>query len=139
MLGHKNGECVNIEIENDDFDVLYPKDGIIVHTNHFLSHRLPKSPRKDTTKYKLTDSFIRLGHAERLIRKKGVNIDENDIIQILKDHVEYPNSICRHNNEKIDEGLRMGTIFSMIINLTQGKILFCEGNPCENNYKEYGI
>lgn len=139
MLGHKNGECVNIEIENEEFDVLYPKDGIIVHTNHFVSPRLPTLSRKDTTKYKLTDSFIRLGRAYKLLRKKGFDIDEKEIMSVLKDHVEYPNSICRHNNLKIDEGLRMGTIFSMIVNLTQGKILFCEGNPCENDYKEYSI
>lgn len=48
MLGHRNGECVDLEIENEDFDVLYPREGLIVHTNHFLSPRLPLPPRKDT-------------------------------------------------------------------------------------------
>lgn len=139
MLGHKNGECIDLEIENDDFDVLYPKDGIIVHTNHFLSSRLPNAPRKDTTKYKLTDSFVRLGRADKLIRRKPTDISEKDIMKVLSDHVEYPCSICRHDDPKVDPGLRMGTVFSMVANLYTGDIYFCKGNPCEREYETYHI
>ena len=100
MIGHKNGECADIEIENEDFDVLYPRDGILVHTNHFVSPRLPI---------------------------------------VLRDHVEYPSSICRHEDLTAPKGKRMGTVFSMVVNLTQGRIYFCKGNPCEQGYEEYGI
>ena len=135
----RNGECVDIEIENEEFDVLYPKDGIIVHTNHFISSRLPILPRKDMGKRKFTDSFVRLGRADKLLRKKGSEISEEDIKAVLTDHVEYPSSICRHDDEKLEKGLRMGTVFSMIINLTKGEILFCKGNPCELEYEKYRI
>ena len=139
MLGHKNGECIDLEIENEDFDVLYPEDGIIVHTNHFLSGRLPLSPRKDTTKYKLTDSFVRLGRANKMMRQKKEGISEKDIMRVLADHVEYPSSICRHDDVKLEPGLRMGTVFSMIANLSTGDIYFCKGNPCECEYEKYHI
>ena len=139
MLGHKNGECIDLEIENEDFDVLYPQDGIIVHTNHFLSPRLPLAPRKDTTKYKLTDSFIRLGRADKLMRRKKHGITAQDIIEVLSDHMEYPAGICRHDDLKVEPGLRLGTVFSMVVNLTSGEIYFCKGNPCENEYERYHI
>lgn len=139
MIGHKNGECVDIEIENEDFDVLYPKDGILVHTNHFVSPRLPILPRKDTCKYKFTDSFTSLGRADKLLRKKGKEISETDIMEVLRDHVEYPSSICRHDDMEQPKGKRMGTVFSMVVNLTEGKIYFCKGNPCEKSYEEYQI
>ncbi|MCI8639136.1 MAG: acyl-CoA--6-aminopenicillanic acid acyl-transferase [Coprococcus sp.] len=139
MLGHKNGECIDLEIENEDFDVLYPKDGIIVHTNHFISPRFPLTPRKDTMKYKTPDTFVRLGRADKLLRKKGKEIDEKDIQAVLADHVEYPSGICRHDDPKVPEGLRMGTVFSMVVNLTQGDIWFCKGNPCECEYERYSI
>ncbi len=139
MIGHKNGECIDIEIENEEFDVLYPKDGIIVHTNHFISNRLPAAPRKDTSKRKFTDSFIRLGRADKLLRKKGIDIGEKDIMSVLTDHVEYPSSICRHEDPKVEKGMRMGTVFSMVINLTKETIYFCKGNPCEQKYEEYHL
>lgn len=139
MIGHKNGECIDLEIENEDFDVLYPKDGIIVHTNHFVSPRLPKYPRKDTCKQKFADTFVRLGRADKLLRKKGTDISEKELMDVLKDHVEYPCSICRHDDMRQEPGLRMGTVFSMIVNLTEGKIWFCKGNPCETAYEEYSL
>ena len=139
MIGHRNGECVDIEIENEEFDVLYPKDGILVHTNHFISPLLPIRPRQDTCKRKFTDTFVRLGRADKLIRKKGHDISEEDIMEILRDHVEYPSGICRHEDVNQPEGKRMGTVFSMIVNLTQGNIYYCKGNPCEMDYKIYTL
>ena len=139
MIGHKNGECVDIEIENEEFDVLYPRDGILVHTNHFISPLLPIRPRRDTCKQKFTDTFIRLGRADRLIREKGKDISETDLMEVLRDHVEYPSCICRHEDVRLPEELRMGTVFSMIVNLTKGKIYFCKGNPCETSYEEYEL
>ncbi|MEG7530311.1 MAG: C45 family peptidase [Hungatella sp.] len=139
MIGHKNGECVDIEIENEEFDVLYPQDGIIVHTNHFISNRLPLAPRRDTTKQKFPDTFVRLGRADKLLRQKKNGISETDIMNVLSDHVEYPSGICRHDDLKMPVGLRIGTVFSMVVNLTQEKIYFCKGNPCERKYEEYTL
>ena len=142
MIGHRNGECIDLEIENEDFDVLYPENGIMVHTNHFLSQRLPLAPRKDTTKYKLPDSFVRLGRADKLIRraaKEQGNLTEKNIMAVLSDHVEYPCSICRHDDPKVDPGLSLGTVFSMVANLTTGEIYFCKGNPCDCEYEKYQI
>ncbi len=139
MIGHRNGECVDIEIENEDFDVLYPKNGILVHTNHFISSRLPLAPRKDTSKQKFADTFVRLGRADKLLRKKGREISEKDIMEVLRDHVEYPCSICRHDDPKAPKGKRMGTVFSIVVNLTKGRIYFCKGNPCETEYEEFRL
>ena len=40
---------------------------------------------------------------------------------------------------KVDPGLRMGTVFSMVADLTSGDIYFCKGNPCECEYEKYHI
>lgn len=139
MLSHRNGECIHVEIGNEDFDVLYPENGIAVHTNHFCSQRLPIRPRKDTMKYKTPDSFIRRGRALKILEKKEKPITIEDVKEVLKDHIEYPDSICRHDNPKVPEGLRMGTVFSLIVNLGTGDIYFCKGNPCEYEYEHYHI
>ena len=118
---------------------MYTKACIIVHNNHFISSRFPLAPRKDTMKYKTPDTFVRLGRADMLLRKKGRELDEKDIQAVLADHVEYPSGICRHEDPKTTEGLRMGTVFSMVVNLTQGDIWFCKGNPCECKYERYHI
>ena len=67
----------------------------------------------------------------KILEKKEKPITIEDVKEVLKDHIEYPDSICRHDNPKVPEGLRMGTVFSMIVNLGTGDIYFCKGNPCE--------
>lgn len=142
IVATAEGECVSIEAENEDFDVLYPRDGVIVHTNHFMSPRLPLPPRKDSLKRKVADTFVRAGRAEKLLRarmaKSGV-LGEQDVRDVLQDHVELPHAICRHENAGIPEGLRMVTVFSAIMNLQAGELWLCEGNPCEGVYRKFAV
>lgn len=143
MVGSANGEVIDIEVENEDYDVLYPQGGLIVHTNHFTSPRLPLSPRKDTLKSKVPDTFVRLGRAAKLMRRamdaRDGSTTLDDIAAVLHDHVEYPSSICRHDDPKVSEGLRMGTVFSLIAELGTSKMSICVGNPCENTYETYRL
>ena len=140
MLGHRNGECVDVEIENADFDVLYPK-----RRNHRAYESFPEFQTADTSgerirqNISLADSFVRLGRADKLLRRMGNYISADDIKEVLRDHVEFPNSICRHDNPKVLEGLRMGTVFSMIVNLTAGISISAKGSPCETEYEHYHI
>lgn len=142
MIGSANGELVDIEVENGDFEVMYPDEGWIVHTNHFIHPRYPREPRKDTMKLKVPDTFVRLGRARTLVESAfGVSglVGEDDLMSILKDHVEFPSSICRHEDPKMAEGLRMGTVFSMVANLPKRELLVCAGNPCEGVYESYRL
>ena len=90
-------------------------------------------------KVKFADTFVRLGRADKLLRQKETGISEKELMEVLKDHVEYPCSICRHDNPKADPGLRMGTVFSMVVDLTESRIWFCKGTPCETEYEEYSL
>ena len=58
------------------------------------------------------------------------NITVETLKRLLRDHVNYPYSICRHG-----EGIK--TTFSIIINLTALKMLLAPGNLCEVKYSEY--
>ena len=137
LIAHKSGEAVDIEISNNDFDVLLPKDGIIVHTNHFLSPRLPRDPHFDTFKRKLPDSFLRQYRAEKRLAAINVPIGMEDLKSVLQDHTGAPEAICRHNNMKHPAGQRLCTVFSIVIDLTANEMHFCPGSPCETPYRVY--
>lgn len=139
LIGHSNGETVDIEIENEDYDVLYPENGVLVHTNHFLSPRLPVYPRKDKVKRNFPSTYIRLGRTKKLLNKNHGEITVETIKEILADHVDQPNSICAHNDPVLEPGKQTGTVFSIIINLTQKEIHFAKGSPCEVEYDIYKL
>lgn len=137
MLQSEAGEILDIELDGQDFDVLYPTDGILVHTNHFLSPRLPRAPYIDTMKYKFPDSFIRLRRANKLLRGNPNVIGVPDLEHVFADHCDFPAGICHHADPRIVEGKRMETVFSFIMNIKKKEVYICTGLACETAYQIY--
>lgn len=135
QIAHKNGACVDLEKAPTDFEVTYAENGLLAHTNHFITPRLYHI--NDASRLMVHDTFVRLGRTRFLMNKYNGNIDVDVIKTILTDHVDYPDSICSHNDPKDDIGHRCCTVFSIIMDLTEGKILVAKGQPCSSQYYEY--
>jgi len=56
---------------------------------------------------------------------------------ILRDHVNYPDSICNHAVYDTDPLDREKTITSLVMDLTARQMHVAWGNPCENKYHTY--
>lgn len=132
VLAHRDGEVIDIENTPDDLLFLYPEGGILTHANHFQSPRLRV---RDTGKSALPDTVFRSHRAFRLLNEKRGHLECDAIKDVLKDHFAYPNSICRHRDERSKPIEQWETLTSMIIDLTEGKMLYTEGPPCSNSYK----
>src|SRR5690606_11677536 len=124
------------ELANDDYSIMY-NYGTFAHTNHFKDPRLINV--KDRLQEILPDSHIRLGVTNQILsgfEDKGIGI--NEIKSILNNHINYPDSICRHG-ESADiplgkRGSSIDTIFSVIFELSANKMHLTYGTPCENQY-----
>lgn len=137
MFASRDGEAVDIEVANTDFDVLYPQDSIVVHTNHFKSPRLPRDPYKETSKAKWPDTFIRAGRAEKRIRAVKGDINVKDFMNIFGDHADFPTSICHHEDPRDPIHNRLCTVFSFVIDLYKMEMHACLGLPCNTRYNIY--
>ena len=137
LVGHSNGEAITIETGPGDFDVIYADEGYVTHTNHFTSHRLAKF--KDTGKMAFPDSFLRYGRIKQMLRDCTKPIGLADIQNMLRDHIDYPDGICRHEDQLDPEGKRMGTVFSIIMNLSRRELYITPGNPCDTPYYMYKL
>lgn len=135
MIAHKSGEALDIEKAPDDFDVMYAEDGIFVHSNHFISPRLYHVD--DTTRIMAPDTYLRRARANKLLHLSKDNIGPELIKDILRDHVDYPDSICRHDDPLDDPGHAMCTVFSIIMDLTSGEFDVIKGNPCAGEYQHF--
>lgn len=132
MIASSKGEGVSLEIGPADFDALYAEDGFLAHTNHFITPRL--SYVKDTTRIALPDSILRLGQIRTMVKDLNRKVSVRDIQQMMQDHTSYPDSICRHEDLLEPEGKRLGTIFSIIMDLAREEMYFAPGNPCNTEY-----
>ncbi len=133
MVGHKDGEAIDMEAVPSDFDVLTPKEGLLLHTNHFISSRL--TGVKDLGKRVFVDSPLRLARAEKLFESGRGGLGMGTIKLILRDHFNYPKSICRHEDPRDEPGRRSQSVFSIIMDLEGQAMYVTDGPPCQAEYE----
>ncbi len=134
-MASAEGQAVCCEIGPGDIDVIYADDGYCCHTNHFYGPRMINV--KDTGRISLPDSYLRLGRIRDIITHGPEKVDVPFVKSILGDHVGYPDAICRHEDVTEPAEKRLGTIFSIIINLDREEMYFAPGNPCECGFHLY--
>lgn len=122
-------EIVSVEGSGTDYVLIYPKNGILVHANHYISDKMKEFESVDD----LTSSLSRQSRGEELTFNRSTLIGRNEMIAILKDHgrddLPTNNTICRHSEKH-------GTVFSFFADLTKGVVELALGNPCNAEFKE---
>jgi isopenicillin-N N-acyltransferase-like protein len=131
------GEAVDLETAPRGIYRIEPSGGILAHANHFcepdqLSIWEPIVEEKRST-------YHRCGRMERLLtdaRSSG-GISGETLQHILRDHDEYPDSICRHPHPALPGPERYQTVVSVVMDLHAGRLHVAAGPPCEQPYQEY--
>ena len=124
--------AVNLEAHPEDVSLIYPEDGIIVHTNHFVGDRAFNV--KDKFVLSETSSINRFILAKELMSTSRVHNIES-FKNILSNHFDYPTSICHHPNKDNDKDQWEETISSIYMVPEARIFMFTEGPPCTNLYK----
>ncbi len=136
LIVHESGEMYNVEVSAADFEVIYGSDGMLVHTNHYLSSRMQTVEKNS---HELIDSRVRYNRANRLLRSRAGQLTQQDFRVILTDHVNHPQSICNHVDparDLLDQGQ---TIASLLINLSGRTVSVAWGPPCEADYFRFRL
>ena len=112
-------------------NVLAPSGGILTHANHFVVHQYLDS------RVGPKNRDLRL---EELLRKRAGQIDVPYIMECMKDHEYYPESICAHNTSLPGrEMIDFMTVASIIVDFKHQKAFICAGPPCEGEYQAYEL
>jgi isopenicillin-N N-acyltransferase-like protein len=129
---HGNG-AVDIEAVPDDLDVLLPEADVLAHTNHLVSPRLTSV--RDLGRLAFGDTYPRLARVRRLLEERWGALDADAAREILRDHANAPDSICRHPDEVVDpEGRRLHSVFALVMDLEQGVLEVTDGPPCSSEF-----
>jgi isopenicillin-N N-acyltransferase-like protein len=136
LIVHVSGEMYNVEVSAADFDVVYGMDGMLAHTNNYLSRRM-RAIEKDSEE--LISSRVRYNRAIRLMRSQRGKLSLKSFQAILSDHVNYPQSICNHVDENDSPLERQQTIASLLIDLTTQTMYVASGQPCQSEYYSYKL
>lgn len=142
-LAHKSGEMYCIEGSATAHAAIYAADGYLVHTNHYLDPKMQAYEAVFGTGDKSFDgcsgTLVRYNRALRLIRKSLGEVMAETLKGILRDHVNYPRSICAHPLASDPLHERYKTNFSVVFNLTESKMSICKGNPCKGEFVDFAL
>jgi isopenicillin-N N-acyltransferase-like protein len=131
ICSDKNGEIYSLEGSATDCGWIYAVDGYLVHTNHYT---VPKMERFEEDRNTISCSVFRYNRALRLIEDQLGEVSVESLKSILRDHVNRPDSICRHPQPGAHQLDATQTIFSVIYDLTHLEAHVVKGSPCSGEY-----
>lgn len=127
-LCHREKGATGLEcFPNKVYEKVY--GDISAHTNHNLLCVGFEPECSDSLSSKL-----RLKNMLRLLEENYGRIDVEVAKNFLRDHTDFPYSICKHPNESRP---MTKTLAGQVYDLSHGKMYIAHGNPCENPYHEY--
>ena len=129
VIADQNGEIYSMEGSATDCEPIYIEGDILAHANHFAS---PPMRAFEADRSAIACSVIRHNRAWRLLRENFGQLSPELFRKLLADHVNYPDSICRHS-----ETVR--TVFSIIIDLGRLTAWIGRGRPCETTFVEHTL
>jgi isopenicillin-N N-acyltransferase-like protein len=135
-LASASGEIRGIESTFDDYTIIEPENGILFHTNCYLT---PAYQDQDMAATILPDSFRRRDRMRALLETYYGDMTPQQMMSVLSDHDDYPTSICKHGDTALPPEWQMKTGASLIMVPEDGVMYIAKGTPCENEYHMYQL
>ncbi|AMA73433.1 MULTISPECIES: C45 family autoproteolytic acyltransferase/hydolase [Aneurinibacillus] len=119
-----------LDIEMTVEDERFIEQQLIVHTNHYLNNEFRQIDQISPS----TSTFLRLERMHSLAAHYDNKPSLQQIQELLKDHTNYPRSICAHGQGDYSRG---ETVASVILYPKKGVMYAAKGYPCENQFYRY--
>lgn len=135
VLVSRDGEVVNVEGSATDAELVgVDERGHLVHTNHYVCERMARY--EGDPDYAPSSAARYARAAELLLSTEPGSVDAAMLRAFLSDHEGAPDCLCRHPEEF---GGRSATAFWCIADVTEMRVRFGRGNPCDSVEQEYAF
>jgi len=133
MLSTPEGPA-DLEVTLDNVFVLRDTgDGVVTHSNHCLHSELVAINDQFD---ELIESKPRKQRIDALLHSAARSLDLATLKTALRDHDNFPTSICRHTNDHPQHGFWQ-TVFSVILDPHARAMHVARGTPCDRDYEVY--
>jgi len=113
-----------------------PRDGLLVHANHFVS---PRFRAGDAGLPTMPDSLFRHAQLESLLRLSDGPVSPGRLQAAFRDHAGHPFGVCTHEDTKAVYVDQYATIASLVMDLTERRMWLASGTPCTAPYLELDV
>jgi isopenicillin-N N-acyltransferase-like protein len=136
VLAEAPDRAVDVEAAPGASCSLGPSRGALTHTNHFLEpeHLGVDEPRSERRPH----SFTRLARMREMLDSQQP-LGVEDVQGCLRDHDNFPDSVCRHVHPDDPPAETCVTVVSAIMDLHERMLWLSDGPPCENGYDAFAL
>lgn len=134
LLGHADGELIDLETAPAEANYLYPDEGVLTHANHFEGGGVDSEFEK-----LVPHSLFRSPRLRRLLARERGQLDEAVLREALTDHFNRPASICRHVDESLPPQEQVQSNVSVVVDLTERRVAATNRPPCETDYDSFVV
>jgi hypothetical protein len=132
VLASRDGRALNVEGSATDAEVTGPDENdVFAHTNNYTCERMLHF--EGDQEY-APGSQVRMDRAMELLRRDAGAITAASMRDMLSDHATDP-SLCRHAEPGAEDETK--TVFWTVADVTDMRITFGRGNPCDSAAQEY--
>jgi isopenicillin-N N-acyltransferase-like protein len=135
VLAEPNGELYLVETSASTHAIVYGEDGWLVHTNHYVSPKMQAIEEPGT----YASSTFRLNRARRLLKAQLGHVTREGLQDLLRDHINFPDSICSHEDPNDPPYDQEATLASLVMDLTDRVLWAAPGPPCQGEYVAYPL
>jgi isopenicillin-N N-acyltransferase-like protein len=136
VLAQAPDRAVDIEAAPDTCSTFGARKGVLAHSNHFLdpTHLGVEEPRSERRPH----SYTRLARLQALLEASRP-ASLADVQMSLRDHDNYPDSVCRHVHPDDPPEEACVTVVSAVMDLDERALWLADGPPCERVYDQYTL
>lgn len=135
LIGHADGEIIDIEATPEFCAYLHPVDGLVVHANHLVQEKRLASHME-----RLGASTLYRGpRLDRILRRNLGRLDRARIVAALQDDFATPAAICRLPDPALPPEKRMATVAGIIVDLNDRVLYATDGPPSEAPFVAYPL
>lgn len=135
VVGHAEGEIIDLETSPNLVTYIHPDDGIVTHSNHFVSQGHGQSQMEKIA----PSTLFRASRMQRLFQRTAGAITLDHMKAAASDHFGAPNAICRHPDERHPPAKRTMTTGAVLIDLNERLMYVANGPPCSYPYFPFRI
>jgi isopenicillin-N N-acyltransferase like protein len=135
VIGESGGSIVDVETSPDHASRLYPHDGIITHSNHFLTAGHGVSLLEKIS----PNTLYRADRMRALLATAQGAVSFAHMRQAATDHFGAPYAICRHPDGTQPSAKRTMTVGAVLIDLDARTMHVANGPPCANEYVAFSL
>jgi isopenicillin-N N-acyltransferase-like protein len=136
LLAQPSAGALDLEAAPTLVNTITPDRGMLVHANHFVD---PVSLGvEEPVTEKRPHTYLRHDRL-RVLLEARTPVSLGDLEVVLRDHDNYPDSICRHENREDGPEEWCITVTSALMDLDERSLRLTDGPPCEHLYQGYSL